>query len=89
MAAPRKAGDLEIRTVGEEGLVHHPATQKVHILNRTAGQILEMCDGQTSQEQIVATICEQTGADKDTVSRDVAAMVAEFSTLGLVTTPSY
>ncbi len=85
MDCPRKAGDLDIRTVGEEVLVHHPSTQKVHILNRTAGQILEMCNGEHSQAQIVASICDETGADKDAVARDVAAMVDEFAKLGLVT----
>ena len=84
MSSPRKSPDLEIRTVGEEVLVHHPSTQKVHILNRTAGQILQMCNGETTQEQIVTVICAETGADKDAVSRDVAAMVEEFEKLGLV-----
>ena len=84
MAYPRKAGDLEVRTVGEEVLVHHPSTQKVHILNRTAGQILQMCNGETTQDQIVTVICTETGADKEAVARDVAAMVEEFEKLGLV-----
>jgi PqqD family protein of HPr-rel-A system len=82
--SPLKAADLDIRTVGDEVLVHHPATQKVHILNRTAGQILEMCDGERTQESIVASICSETGADKEAVARDVAALVGEFEKLGLV-----
>lgn len=86
MSSPRKSADLEIRTVGEEVLVHHPSTQKVHILNRTAGQILQLCNGETSQEEIVSTICADTGEDKATVSRDVAAMIEEFEKLGLVGT---
>ena len=84
MNRPLKAADLDIRAVGEEVLVHHPSTQKVHILNRTAGQILEMCDGERTQEAIVATICAETGADKDAVAKDVAALVGEFEKLGLV-----
>jgi PqqD family protein of HPr-rel-A system len=70
--------------VGEEVLVHHPATQKVHILNRTAGQILQMCNGETSQEQIVSAICAETGHDKDAVTSDVAAMIEEFEKIGLI-----
>ena len=84
MNRPHKAADLDIRTVGEEVLVHHPSTQKVHILNRTAGQILEMCDGERTQESIVDTICAETGADKDAVAKDVAALVGEFEKLGLI-----
>jgi Coenzyme PQQ synthesis protein D (PqqD) len=84
MDGPRKAGDLDIRTVGEEVLVHDPAHEKVHILNRSAGQILDMCTGEHSQEDIVASICTQTGADKATIARDVAALLAEFTKLGLI-----
>lgn len=84
MSSPRKSADLEIRTVGEEVLVHHPSTQKVHILNRTAGQILQMCNGETTQEQIVSAICAETGAQPDAVTKDVAAMVEEFQKLGLI-----
>jgi Coenzyme PQQ synthesis protein D (PqqD) len=81
---PRKADDLEIRAVGEEVLVHHVSAQKVHILNRTAGQILELCDGQRTREEIVESICAGTTADRATVSRDVDGMLAEFAKLGLV-----
>ena len=85
MSRPCKAADLEIRTVGEEVLVHHPSAQKVHILNRTAGQILELCDGQRTQEEIVETICRDTGADKQTVTDDVAQLLGDFAKLGIVT----
>jgi Coenzyme PQQ synthesis protein D (PqqD) len=81
---PRKADDLEIRAVGEEVLVHHASAQKVHILNRTAGQILELCDGKRTPDEIVESICSATNADRATVSRDVDGMLAEFAKLGLV-----
>jgi Coenzyme PQQ synthesis protein D (PqqD) len=81
---PRKADDLEIRAVGEEVLVHHVSAQKVHILNRTAGQILELCDGQRTPDEIVESICAATNADRATVKRDVDGMLSEFAKLGLV-----
>ncbi|HXN09070.1 MAG TPA: PqqD family protein [Candidatus Acidoferrales bacterium] len=86
MNCPYKPADLDIRTVGEEVLVHDPSHEKVHILNRSAGQILELCTGDHTQEDIVTSICAQTGADQETVARDVAALLSEFSKLGLVTT---
>jgi len=86
MNCPLKPSDLDIRTVGEEVLVHDPSHEKVHILNRSAGQILELCTGEHTQEDIVASICAQTGADKETVARDVAGLLSEFNKLGLVTT---
>lgn len=81
---PRKADDLEIRTVGEEVLVYHVSAQKVHVLNRTAGQILELCDGQRTTADIVDSICKASDTDHATVSRDVEGMLSEFANLGLV-----
>jgi hypothetical protein len=81
---PRKADDLEIRTVGEEVLVHHVSAQKVHILNRTAGQILDLCDGRRTSQDIAESIAQATGADRAQVGRDVDGMLAEFEKLGLV-----
>jgi len=81
---PRKASDLNIQTVGDEVLVHHPSAQKVHILNRTAGQILELCDGDKTQEDIVDAICRETGADKAVVTSDVAQLMRDFAELGLI-----
>lgn len=81
---PRKAADLETRTVGDEVLVHHPSAQKVHILNRTAGQILELCDGSRSKADIVESISNATGADSEIVNRDVDGLIAEFIKLGIV-----
>lgn len=84
MHCPRKAHDLDIKTVGDEVLVHHPSAQKVHILNRTAGQILELCNGRRTQADIVELICAETGADKHTVSADVKRLMQDFTQLGLV-----
>lgn len=85
---PRKADDLEIRTVGDEVLVHHLSAQKVHILNKTAGDILALCDGQRSEADIVTSICGATNADRATVERDVDALLEEFAKLGLVAKPA-
>ncbi|HXW50573.1 MAG TPA: PqqD family protein [Candidatus Acidoferrales bacterium] len=82
---PRKADDLEIRTVGDEVLVHHLSAQKVHILNKTAGDILALCDGARSKADIVTSICAATKADQATVERDIDDLLAEFAKLGLVT----
>ncbi len=84
MNSPRKADDLDVRTVGDEVLVHHPAAQKVHILNRTAGQILELCDGARTPDDIVAVICKDTGAEPAVVAKDVAQILGDFQKLGLV-----
>lgn len=84
MERPRKASDLNIQTVGDEVLVHHPSAEKVHILNRTAGHILELCDGARTEQDIVDALCRETGAEHATVAKDVAQLIRDFSGLGLV-----
>ncbi|MDQ6779901.1 MAG: PqqD family protein [Candidatus Eremiobacteraeota bacterium] len=79
-----KSPGLDIKTVGDEVLVHHPAGQKVHILNRTAGRILELCDGVRTPSEIAAMIGAETGADQATVDADVRRIVADFVRLGLI-----
>ncbi|MBC5825233.1 MAG: HPr-rel-A system PqqD family peptide chaperone [Candidatus Eremiobacteraeota bacterium] len=81
---PRAIEPLEIRTVGEEALVHDSTNGKVHVLNPTAGKILRMCDGSRSLGDITATLVAETGARPEEVAADVDAMVAQFRDLGLL-----
>ena len=81
---PTKAENLEIRKVGDEVLVHDPAHGKVHVLNAIAGAILELCDGTRTSAEIASSIAAATGADLAVVSRDLAAILQEFSSLQIV-----
>ena len=76
---------LEIRNAGGEVLVHDTSNGKIHVLNATAGSILERCDGATSIDQIAQDLATRTGADRATVSRDVASICERFQSLGLIT----
>jgi hypothetical protein len=81
---PTKANEMEIRKVDGDALVHDPAHDKVHVLNGTAANILEMCDGTRSSTDIARALCDVTGADFSVVSCDVAAILDEFVALQLV-----
>ncbi|MGP6157300.1 MAG: PqqD family protein [Vulcanimicrobiaceae bacterium] len=81
---PTKSGNLEVRKVGDEVLVHDPAHGKVHVLNATAGTILEQCDGSRTADEIARSIAEATGADIAIVSNDVAGILKEFTGLQLL-----
>jgi hypothetical protein len=81
---PTKSENLEVRKVGDEVLVHDPAHGKVHVLNATAGAILDLCDGSRSPGQIADSIAAATGADVAIVSRDVEDILREFSGLQLL-----
>jgi hypothetical protein len=75
---------LEIRTVGEEVLVHDPAARQVHVLNLSAGQVLELCDGAREIDDIVVDVSRRTGVGADVVNADVTRIIDEFRDLGLV-----
>lgn len=54
-------------------------------LNETALAIWDLCDGNTSVDEMVTAVVELTGLDTEHVTRDVAGVVGEFARLGLVT----
>jgi hypothetical protein len=81
---PTKSENLEIRKAGDEVLVHDPAHGKVHVLNATAGAILELCDGTRTPGEIAKSIADATGADVALVARDVDGILREFSSLHLL-----
>ena len=81
---PTKVSALELRTIGDEVLVHDPTHEQVHVLNGIAGRILELCDGSRSAEAIARDVSSATGADFARVNADVEAILAQFATLKLL-----
>ncbi len=84
MSNPTRAADLEIRKAESDVLVHDLTHKKVHVLNGVAGHVLTLCDGTRSRASIAQSICDATGADFLTVSRDVEAVLQEFANLRLL-----
>lgn len=81
---PLKDTHLEVKTVGAEVLVHDARLGKIHVLNATGGRVLELCDGTRTSNLIARELAAETGHDVTAIDRDVTAILAEFSTLGLV-----
>jgi len=53
-------------------------------LNLIATSILEACDGEHSQQDMVNMICEVLDADANIVQQDVMAILEEFAIFGLL-----
>jgi hypothetical protein len=85
-ANPIKTKELEIRKVDGNVLVHDPTHDKVHVINRTAAYVLELCDGTRSSIEIARSLSDATGADLSVVIRDVDALLREFQLLQLLVT---
>lgn len=84
LIVPQRSKELEIRTVGNEAIVHDVRRQKVHVLNKTAGRILNLCDGTASVAAIAGVIGVESNADAEAVMADVQRIVERFAELELV-----
>ena len=78
---PARSDALEIEDTGTDVLVHDKVSQKIHILNRTAGTVLLACDGKTSVLSVAQQLCPQEPAR---AQADITTVIAEFGQLGLL-----
>jgi hypothetical protein len=81
---PKRLPEIEIRRAGDDVIVHDPTHARVHVLNETAGHVLELCDGTQSVDEIARSLCRSTGADLSVVSSDVSAILREFGALQML-----
>ena len=78
-ATPTLTPGLEVRDVGDEVLVYDRRHDKVHVLNRTAGFVLGLCDGSRSTPEIANAFRAAYGGDAETVDRDVTAVLTTLA----------
>ena len=81
---PKQVSGLEISVAGDETLVHDPSNGKVHVLNATAGKVLELCDGTRTASEISVGVANAFMVDTDRVRADIDAIIADFTKLGLL-----
>jgi PqqD family protein of HPr-rel-A system len=82
---PRRRHEVWLRRVGSENALFNPATGSLHLLNDTAVALWDLCDGETTEEEMVTAICEVTGLHHDVVAEDVGRTIQEFERANLVT----
>jgi PqqD family protein of HPr-rel-A system len=82
---PVRKPEVWLRQAGDENAVYNPSNGSVHLLNETALAIWDLCDGQTSPEEMVTAVCELTGMHPDIVTEDVQRILGEFEEAGLLT----
>ena len=83
---PTRSPDLVVIEVEGSWVVYDPRWRQAHLLNLTAGLVLDACDGATT----VGELCEDlaagfTGADTGAMRADVEASVADSWARGLMT----
>jgi hypothetical protein len=70
--------------VGDRLVVFDRATSVCHVLNPSAGLILDAVDGRRSVDDLVALLHDETGVDADRLRADVTDALTSFRAEGLV-----
>jgi Coenzyme PQQ synthesis protein D (PqqD) len=81
---PRKSAEVLELDMGDGLILYNHDGDLVHHLNPSAGIIWQLCDGEVTVEELGREIAEEYGLDPETLQRQVATVIAEFDTLGLV-----
>lgn len=84
MRPPRLRADLLRRDVEDELLLFDPRDGETLLLNPTSAAIVDLCDGESTPEQIVDEILAILPADRDVVAADVARVLQELETRGFL-----
>ena len=72
--------DNEIVAIKDDGLT-------VHVLNKTAARIWEMCDGNLGPDEMAAKLCERYDVSPERASADVRNALAKMMEKGLLRLP--
>ncbi len=82
-AGPTARSDVTLQRVGREAILHDSRNGQAHVINGTAAQLWELCDGRPLDE-LVAAFAAVYGREPQTVSEDVRRTLASFDSLGLL-----
>lgn len=64
--------------------VYNKETDTLHLLNDSARAIWELCDGQTSSEEMAQAVSQLTSLGHKEAREDIDATLEKLSSLGLV-----
>lgn len=82
---PLRRGELVQSASNEGWTVYVRESDSLHVLNESARAIWELCDGETSPEEMVDAISILTGIPEQQARRDVIATMEDLAASGLVT----
>lgn len=81
---PIRRPGVWLRRAGEENAIYDPLTESLHLLNETALAIWQLCDGETTPDEMVTAICKLFRTSTDEVTEDVNRVLGEFKTAGII-----
>ena len=78
---PTPSKDVSLQRVGQEAILHDRRNGRAHVINESAAQIWELCDGQHTLDQIVSAFAAVYGLPAADVQADVQYILAKFHEL--------
>jgi pyrroloquinoline quinone biosynthesis protein D len=78
---PTPKTDVSLQRVGQEAILHDRGNGRAHVINESAAQIWELCDGQHTVDQIVSAFAAAYGLPTADVRADVQYILAKFHEL--------
>jgi PqqD family protein of HPr-rel-A system len=76
--------DVSLQRVGQEAILHDRRNGRAHVINESAAQIWELCDGQNTLDQIISAFAAAYALPAADVRADVQDILAKFHELGVV-----
>lgn len=83
-AKPLRLGSVWRATDDGMTTIYQPDSDSLHALNDTALAIWELCDGETTVDEMALAIAKLTGLPIEAATRDVTTTVNALRDLGLV-----
>ena len=78
---PTPSQDVTLQRVGQEAILHDRRNGNAHVINESAAQIWELCDGHTSLDQIVNAFAASYAVAASIVQEDVNYILTKFREL--------
>ena len=78
---PTPNKDVALQRVGQEAILHDRRNGRAHVINESAAQIWELCDGQSTLDHIVSAFAAAYALPAADVQADVQYILAKFREL--------
>lgn len=83
-ARPLKRGEVWVRRNGDETAIYDPDSGQLSRLNPSALALWELCDGETTAEEMAEAVSVLTGSDHQAVLKQVTKTLRSFEEQRLI-----
>jgi len=81
LQSPTPNKDVSLQRVGQEAILHDRRNGRAHVINESAAQIWELCDGHHTLDQIVSAFAAAYALPASDVRADVQYILTKFHEL--------